>query len=223
MSGGGKGADSYWPGFVDALTNVVIAMVFVTVVLAVSLSFSAQLLAKRMAAKVAELEQAQQNAKAAQAAALASPPTPADAPPQPTPAPGALATAVPLDLRIPVAGNESAARAQGPVLKAQARQLMLDFEPSALTLDATATQRLAEPLTDIRQRLEADPNLHVRLLSRAPGMQLSESQRSAYIRAMSVRNALIDQGIAAARITLRVDTETPVSAASVAVLVEDKP
>ena len=34
MAGGGKsGGDSYWPGFVDALTNVVIAMIFVVVVL----------------------------------------------------------------------------------------------------------------------------------------------------------------------------------------------
>jgi hypothetical protein len=57
MAGGGGKDSNYWPGFVDALTNVVIAMVFVIVVLAISLSFSAQLLAKRMAAKVASLEQ----------------------------------------------------------------------------------------------------------------------------------------------------------------------
>ncbi|RZL31396.1 MAG: hypothetical protein EOP35_22150 [Rubrivivax sp.] len=55
MSGGGKGGGGdFWPGFVDALTNVVIAMVFVIVVLAIALSFSAQMLAKRMAAKIAE-------------------------------------------------------------------------------------------------------------------------------------------------------------------------
>ena len=32
MAGGGSGGNSYWPGFVDALTNVVIAMIFVVVV-----------------------------------------------------------------------------------------------------------------------------------------------------------------------------------------------
>ena len=64
---GGKTAN-YWPGFVDALTNVVIAMVFVIVVLAIALSFSAQLLAKRMAARITVLEQQGQAAQAQTAA-----------------------------------------------------------------------------------------------------------------------------------------------------------
>ncbi len=38
---------NYWPGFVDALGNTIIAMVFVVIVLAVSLSMYAKLLAQR--------------------------------------------------------------------------------------------------------------------------------------------------------------------------------
>src|SRR5690349_22145149 len=97
---GGKTAN-YWPGFVDALTNVVIAMVFVIVVLAIALSFAARLMGQRLAEEIVKKHTA-----AAAASAAAAPPAAA-----------AGDTAPRSELqgrtRIAVQGNEHAASSAG--------------------------------------------------------------------------------------------------------------
>ena len=73
MAGGGRaGGDAYWPGFVDALTNVVIAMIFVVVVLAISLTFAAQMMGQKLAERIVKEHLAKAAASAASAAEAAS-------------------------------------------------------------------------------------------------------------------------------------------------------
>ena len=221
---GGSGKDAnYWPGFVDALTNVVIAMVFVIVVLAMALSVSAQLLAKRMAAKVAELESA--NATLAARSPASAPVATA----QPNLAGndiGERATSrieskVSGPVVIGVRGNESSASAPGGVLNESRTFLVLEYASNALTLDAAAAEKFTASLDSVKERLaQLSPQGQVQVVARGPDMQLSENQRAAYLRLMTVRNALLDQGIAAARIAARIDTTTPTTKNSVSVVVE---
>lgn len=56
--GGGK-EQNFWPGFVDALSNVVLVMIFVVVVFVVTLFYYSQKLAESRAAQMMSREQAQ--------------------------------------------------------------------------------------------------------------------------------------------------------------------
>jgi cell division protein FtsB len=219
MSGGGKGGGGdFWPGFVDALTNVVIAMVFVIVVLAIALSFSAQMLAKRMAAKIAE-----QQAELGKARQVVIAPA-ADAERLQAGAP-LVDTKAPQRTRIAVAGNEAAlaASAASAKLKPAEQYLQLDFAPGALTIDAAAAKALGEALAPLKQRLTESPTLRLEVVAIGPEIHLSENQRAAFIRAMAVRNELLGQGIAGDRIVTRIDMNAGAPQAAVAVRLGDKP
>ncbi len=227
MSSGGGGTSEYWPGFVDALTNVVIAMVFVIVVLAIALSFSMQMLAQRMATKVAELQQAVATANAAAASQPAlAPPVEAAAPVAVAPPPidTPLPAPVPSRLRIAVAGNERAASAPAARVTPAATSLVLDYAPGALTLDEGAAKALVQALPPLRESLVQGPaGSRIALVASGPSMDLSDNQRAAFIRLMAVRNALLEQGVEAGRIVTRIDPKIGGDAPRIAVTLEAAP
>lgn len=219
MAGGGKSSGGdFWPGFVDALTNVVIAMVFVIVVLAIALSFSAQMLAKRMAAKIAEQEAELGRARQAVVAPAAEKEKPGGTPP-------VVDTAAPQRTRIAVAGNEAALAASAAAAKVKPAEhyLQLDFAPGALTVDEKAAKALAEALAPLKARLAESPALRMEVVALGPEIHLSENQRAAFIRAMAVRNELLGQGVAGDRIVTRIDMKASAPAPAVAVLLGEKP
>lgn len=189
MSGGGSGANAYWPGFVDALTNVVIAMIFVIVVLAISLSFAAQMMGKKLAEKLIE----EHKAKTAQAPPAATPP-----PAQLQAAPSALVKTT----RIAVVGNEVAASAPAAALRQVRNTLQLDYAATAITLDTAAADRFKAAvvaLGSLGQR-------RVEVVAGGPGMAIGDNQRAAYLRVMALRNQLLELGVAPDRIDVRIDT-----------------
>ncbi|MEH3086238.1 MAG: hypothetical protein PGN26_06815 [Xylophilus ampelinus] len=193
MEGGkGGGAGAYWPGFVDALTNVVIAMIFVIVVLAIALSFAAQLMGKR----VAESILAQAAAKAEQQAAAAAPAAPSSLTEEST-QPGMQ--------RIAVAAPPAQASVSAQ-LKEVRNVLRLDFDPSATALDEKATKELVAAIKD-SARGQA-----VTIVAAGPAMSISANQRAAYQRVMAVRNVLIAQGYDPRRIESRIDAAAQASA-----------
>jgi len=194
---GGKTAN-YWPGFVDALTNVVIAMVFVIVVLAIALSFAAQLMGKRVAE-----EMVKQHSAAAAASAAASAAAAAAVQAHTTVQEAAPRSGLPGRTHIAVQGNERAASAAGGRISKVDNLLQLDFADAALTLDSAAAQRLREALANGKA---AAPQARVQIVAVGPALELTENQRSAYVRVMAVRNELLDQGYAASRIGVRIDT-----------------
>ena len=213
---GGRNTN-YWPGFVDALTNVVIAMVFVIIVLALSLSFSAQLLAKRMAARIAELEQ--------QGQATQVMPAPTSTSTKAAPANLALQQPpAPVVTRIPVRGNEGTAPAKGGTMRAASRALLLEFQPAALTLDDAATAQLGKSLDALSSRLRDSPaGTRIMLVASGPDMALSDNQRAGFIRTMAVRNALLQKGIPGNRIGSRFDLKASPAQPTVSIAVEAAP
>ena len=230
---GGKTAN-YWPGFVDALTNVVIAMVFVIVVLAIALSFSAQLLAKRMAARITVLEQ---QGKATQAQAAASAPelivkrlAPSNQPSNDASPSTSIESAEDLlrveskmaaPMRIAVKGNEEKLVAAGGKMQPSDRYMLLEFAPTALTLDEAAAKSLASSLDKLKQQLaSAPPGTKLVLVASGPDIELSDSQRAGYIRAMAVRNELLEQGIPAERIATRFDMKAKPAKATISLRIE---
>lgn len=203
--GGGGGTGDYWPGFVDALTNVVIAMVFVIVVLAIALSFAMQLVASRMAGKLAELQAANVQLQASQKERPVDPgPTAAPATDTPLPAPADAR------VRIAVAGNERGTPARPATVNPATRSLVLEYEQGALTLDDAAQKNLVQALAPVKAALDAAPaGTRIALVATGPGMELSDNQRAAFLRLMAVRNQLLEQGVPATRIATRLDPEGP--------------
>ncbi|MCV2355708.1 hypothetical protein LNV09_16305 [Paucibacter sp. B2R-40] len=206
MSSSGKGdANSYWPGFVDALTNVVIAMIFVVVVLAISLSFAAQLMGKKLAEKYIK-EHATETVK----------------PPPGSPEQAPLsAQQKPVDTQhITVAGNESAAKgATAKISQRQATALQLDYAAGALTLDPAALDLLKSALAVVPDAATK----RVQLSASGPDMALTENQRAAFLRAMAVRNVLLDAGFTPAHISMSVDTARVTTVTAVNLSFSDSP
>ena len=189
MSGGGSGANAYWPGFVDALTNVVIAMIFVVVVLAISLSFAAQMMGKKLAERLIE----EHKAKVAQAPPGATPP-----PPQLQTAESALVNTT----RIAVAGNETPASAPVAAMRQVRNTLQLDYAASAITLDAAAADRFKAAVAALGPLAQR----RVEVAAGGPDMAISDNQRAAYLRVMALRNMLLELGVQPDRIDVRIDT-----------------
>jgi Na+-transporting methylmalonyl-CoA/oxaloacetate decarboxylase gamma subunit len=201
MAGGKSSADSYWPGFVDALTNVVIAMIFVVVVLAISLAFAAQLMGKKIAERIIK----EHEAKTGQVTKAPSSSEVDQKAPE---------SIVPDRVRIPVAASEAVAKPGGGKLREARNVLQLDFAPNAITLDESATKAFKAA---VDQAGGSGRSKRVQLVGRGPAMQLSDNQRNAYLRVMATRNVLIESGYPAELISVRIDTETDAPDASVSV------
>jgi hypothetical protein len=209
MQSGKSSADSYWPGFVDALTNVVIAMIFVVVVLAISLSFAAQMMGKKLAEQYIK-EHTEKLAKSSPA----PPATPASTEAAPPDTSGATTT------RIAVAAAPLASAPAPAQVRNNRNRLQLDYAPEAFTLDTEAEAKLRESLaTQVGGSGAAQQR--VELVARGPDLALSDNQRAAYVRLMAVRNTLLDAGFSAERVVVRIDSDTQTATPSVFVVFKD--
>jgi hypothetical protein len=188
---------------VDALTNVVIAMIFVVVALAISLTFAAQLMGKKLAERLVQ----EHAAKAAASAAAA--PLPADG----------ETTALAGRTLIAVAGREAAASAAPVRVRGDNRVLQLNYAPGALSLDDAAAQRLRAALQPV---LGDAVRRRVELVGLGPQMSSSDNQRAAYVRLMAVRNQLLELGFVPEQIQVRIDAEREVSPAQVRLVIKEQ-
>jgi hypothetical protein len=201
---GGSGANAYWPGFVDALTNVVIAMIFVVVVLAISLSFAAQMMGHKIAARLIQ----EHAAKAAASASAVN--GGAGSAVQTTPSKLAGQT------RIAVAGNEKVDTPSS--VQTRSNFLQLDYAPGALTLDPPAAERVRAAVGAASQ---TSRSRHIEIVGTGPQMFSTESQRAAYLRVMAVRNQMLELGYTPEQIKVRIDAQASPAQAQVNVLISE--
>lgn len=215
----GRRSTNYWPGFVDALSNMVLAMIFVVLVLALAMGTYAKLAADAIEKRL-KVEAAAAATETGGGAIIAELPAAALIPPLPVTPVEAAATAgataaagetppeaepataqAPAAKRVRVGADAASAAAQATRLRREREVLVLEFESAAVTLDAAARSALAEALGPLRDSLRTGSIL---LLARAPGGSLTESRQVSFYRAMAVRNQLVELGVAAARIDLLV-------------------
>lgn len=217
----GKTAN-YWPGFVDALTNVVIAMVFVIVVLAMALSFAAQLMSKRLAQQYMDKHRAAQAASAPEDKELVQRAKPElelrDTAQQPQETGKAREHIEPKIIK--VEAHESANSSSGGRVQTINNVVRLDYADTALTLDFNATEALRSAMAAQKARTV---DAQIIILARGRDMELSDNQRAAYLRVLAVRNELIDDGFKTDRIIVRIDTEHNDPHPSVTISFQDKP
>jgi outer membrane protein OmpA-like peptidoglycan-associated protein len=220
---GGSGKDAnYWPGFVDALANVVVTMIFVVVVFTIALLYFSQNKVKEairsvqtaapdnaqthvlasaavleLQKRVAELQKENDTLRRqSQTRALAS------APPQ--------AGAIPRDeIRIAEAAPPPGPAPAQARIQGTAASVQILFPTGTIELDQAATARLESAFAKLG---DSARTAGIELVGIAEVGPYSEGRRLSYYRNLALRNWLIERGVPAGRIRMRiadVDTGRP--------------
>lgn len=216
-----KDEGGYWPGFVDALTNVVFVMIIVVVVL--MLMFMSTLLrvvhvereravADRAAAEAMHEKAVQEQQQQQQSQVLSAVPEKTQR--QPTPAPAqtnnvALIQVTPVQ-KLKALSGDVAAEAAMVFISFPARESAVD-ERALAALKGQLASRLDEVRTNgISLRSDAVPPF------------VSEGRRLAYYRIVGIREWLLANGVASDKIDLRI-SDTPSVEGKQGVLVMSRP
>lgn len=195
-----KDEGGYWPGFVDALTNVVFVMIIVVVLL--MLMFMATLL------KVVHVERERMVAERVASEAVekvealkeASPTLPAQ-PPMPSSAPQAKPVApAPAVAAVYVAPTNKIKPGNGEVNLEGALAFVV-FPSRESTLDDKAIGELKNLLASKLDSMRANG---VALRADAVPAYVSEGRRLGYYRIVAIREWLVNQGVPADKIDLRI-------------------
>ncbi|MEY3201207.1 MAG: hypothetical protein RIR70_757 [Pseudomonadota bacterium] len=183
MAGGGnEGGDSYWPAFVDALANLVLALIFVVVVFTLALAY----LSSRMAAEQAK-QQLDYQRKASDEREL-------DLLNEIARLKGLLAQ---MEKRRDKGEKAESATLLPKVMVVQANgsadaDMVFTFEPGALELSADALGKLD---AFMKGKGANSKNQKFNLIAVHSSGAFSQEKRFAYFRLLGLRNALIDRGV----------------------------
>ena len=214
MSEGSGTKTNFWPGFVDALGNVVIALIFVVIVLVVSLAYLAQTMVKRHQEEVKAQIEINKKIKSESACVLAAPEKPDSKDMAP------ILKDTDLVKRIVVKAEASENAASVPKITLKDLFLIVEFPDATLTVNGDAVTQVAKAMAGIKNKIG---EMKAELIFTGPAIELSENQRAAYFRLMSVRNILIDEGMSPASISVRIDSKSRSNVASVNVSFKAKP
>lgn len=180
MAGGGNGREeNYWPGFVDALSNVVLTLIFVLVVFV----FALAMLANKTSNAVNAIVQEKLKEELAKAQANAA----------------SQSTALEADVKnveVTAEAKTKESESRGAVaMKQQADDLTLVYPTSVLELDDASLAKLHTQLDALKSRMV---NSRVIIQSYPGPESYSLAQRLAYYRAIKTRNLLVKDGYIAA-------------------------
>jgi outer membrane protein OmpA-like peptidoglycan-associated protein len=212
MAGGTGKEVNFWPGFVDALANVVVVMIFVVVVFTIALLYFAQNKIKE-AASIAQAGQKVALAPAEHTAAVAAlqqriaelqrendklrsqAQTPARASPPPQAGSLERGEIQVVETKLPPGPAPALAQIQGT--KAS---LQVFFPAGAIELDPPSIARLEAAFSEFADKARAGG---IELVGIAEVGSYSEGRRLSYYRNLALRNWLIEKGIPSSQIRLR--------------------
>lgn len=205
-----QGADTFWPGYVDAISNLVLNLLFVVAILTIAVFMFAMELGRRQVAKAAEAA-----APAHAASAIIGGGKPA----------GGDVTELQREVkRLQLALAEAQGKAthvlagsgvetkpakvvdvSGPAVKEappaqlmqQAGGIVIAFSNEAVSLSADEAAKARAALAPVLAAGKARIQVPVRV-------GFSEARRLAFYRAMAVRNLLLEGGLAADRIDVSI-------------------
>lgn len=201
MAGGGSdGEMNYWPGFVDALANLVLALVFVVVIFTLALAVIASQVTKRAAAAAAEAaksaaesqlqsDMARESDLVKEIEALRS---------------ELLEKEKKLELRAKSDMVETPAPETKNVGVSSA-DLTLSYEPGAYQLTGTALGELDKLMAS---KGSNPSSKKFELVAYLGAGGFSAEKRAAYYRLVTMRNLLIERGVPAANISTRTANDT---------------
>lgn len=185
---------NFWPGFVDALSNLVLTLVFVMVIFVLAMFYlSSKVSQSKMEALCpatkTELEQVKKELQEARKALNI-----------------ALAQAGQVQARVDVADKKSPAPLKGKISASASHEgssIIIKFPTGVVELDSEAEQVLdkaIEPFMATGKQVKA-------ILNAIPGPEtFSEGKRLSFFRAVAIRNYLISKGVAKANIDSKVSS-----------------
>jgi hypothetical protein len=202
---------NYWPGFVDALTNTVIAMVFLVIVLTLSLSVFINNIANQRAAKIVQSKIESERSsgmtpameepaavKGLETSAVPAAPLASAAPSSPKVGPSVLKG----EFRVAGESKNQSAEPPRSSTEKSVNALVLHYPGTTVEIDDKTASEL--------ERLAANsgiafPQMQASIVARGPQIFLSDNQRLAFFRAMAVRNFLLKMGMGRDNITIRIE------------------
>ncbi|MFZ4759956.1 MAG: hypothetical protein ACOYLX_17460 [Burkholderiaceae bacterium] len=216
MAGGGTGKEvNFWPGFVDALANVVVTMIFVVVVFTIALLYFAQNKVKEAlssgqkveqvppttpppvmpSATIAELQRrvTELQRENEQLRRQAQTPATSSAPPQAGSIPRA-------EIRVAETAQQPGRAPALTRIQGAESSLEIVFPAGAIEMDAPSIARLEAAFAAFADRARSDG---VELVAIAEAGPYSEGRRLGYYRNLTLRNWLIERGVPAARVRMR--------------------
>lgn len=199
-----KGAVNYWPGFVDVLSNIVLVLIFVILILVLLMSKYINIAVKEASDRaVAQQLAIKEKDRANEASRLLEEERSRIASMVNIPENSQI-NKVGKRLTIvsgaPLKGYESYKDSKARLIN-QVNVLSIEFEGSGLTMDEQTLKTLNQNLESMGEVLKLS---NLEISANIPGMFLSEKQRTAYFRAMAVRNILLEKGVKASQISVHV-------------------
>lgn len=213
-----QGADTFWPGYVDAISNLVLNLLFVVAILTIAVFMFAMELGRRQVAKAAEAAQLMEAASAVAGNGKPQAGDTADLQREVQRLQRALAEAQARGA-MPAAGGGVEARpakvveVNGPQAKdavpaqlvQQAGGVVIAFSPEAVSLNSDEASKARLALAPVLSAGRARIQVPVRA-------GFSEARRLAFYRAMAVRNLLLEGGLSAERIDVSIPEQAGGSA-----------
>lgn len=220
------GEMNYWPGFVDALANLVLALVFVVVIFTLALAVISSKVAQEIAAKeVAKVKEEQ--GKNAPPPDAAMPTSMQESPQTSTPAGPPMPPVTEAQkqemveeiarLKQELAQARQTAKRDNVKVAAQnealpqAKKMQVKGSEIVFTYDPGAFELGPEPLAEFDKLLKARGDLAGKTftLLAIPGSgPVTAEKRSAYYRMITLRNLLIERGAAPEKIQSKTSPDT---------------
>ena len=199
---------NYWPGFVDALSNMVMAMIFVVLTFVVVLFGVMQNNIRAVATRMHEMRAVTAGYETTLSALREQNATlQAQLDQRPPGSPGQRTTASLMEASVTVVSRGGETRppaASGhlpPLVSGDGTVITVLYPSSLATLDAATRANLDQATAS---RLGSPAGLHAEIVSDIAGAAAAtDSQRLAYFRALDVRNYLLSHGLSPANITVR--------------------
>jgi signal transduction histidine kinase len=223
MAANGDDQENHWPGYVDALTTMTMVLTFVMMVLGISIFTLSQNVSRTLIEKIAVAAEVKDDPGGAEADTLAerilarietlqhNQSDKASRTTDPTETNAQRAAASAEDQRHDRVISDAKAQAETPSsaqrLDAADAMLRIVYQPRSTQLDDNARQ-------DLVAKLRAIPDLTTSRIEVMAGIDpaniaVSDAKRVAFYRAVRARSELIQQGVTADRIQVRIDNGTP--------------
>jgi len=218
VAGGGSSREpNFWPGFVDALTNLVLVLVFVVVVFTFALFYFASQLAKQKISEIQakyekaafekvvkpdELKQLRQSRAEALRNASASPQLD-QARAGGTPSNGASTLGPRVDIERDASQAQPTDQGLPVIVAGQGGAVVLSFAPGVADLSVKETGQVDAALGTL------DGSRRYELTAEPAEPSPSEGQRLAYYRIAAIRNHLVAQGVPPQNIDMTIASPAP--------------
>lgn len=203
--------ENHWPGYVDALTTMTMVLTFVMMVLGIAIFALSQNVSRGLIEQIANAVQVPTDPEITTQEDIAKDVIAriGELARRPAGSPASSTTSTDPIESITSQADPAAEPKAGPArMDAKSDSLRIIYKPRATNLDDAAREELTARLKAMPKLAEAS-RIDILAGIDPENVAVSDAKRVAFYRAMRTRAELMQQGIQATRIHVRIDRETP--------------